>query len=387
MYSGTDFFNIDGLFSEEEVLVRDTVRAFVRKEVLPIIEEANRDNRFPSHLVPRMAELGIFGPTLPERYGCAGVNNVMYGLMMQELERGDSGIRSFASVQSSLVMYPIYRYGSDAQKQYWLPRLASANAVGCFGLTEPDHGSDPGGMKTRATIDGDHYVLNGAKMWITNGSIADVAVVWAKLDGEIRGFLVEKHAPGFSAPEMKGKHSLKASVTSELVFQHCSVPATNILPEARGLKAPLSCLTQARYGIAWGAMGAAEACYTAALEYAKTRIQFGKPIASFQLVQAKLVGMLTEIVKGRLLALQLGRMKDEGSMTFAHVSMTKRNNVAAALDIARTARDILGANGILDEYPVMRHMNNLESVYTYEGTHDIHALILGHEITGLPAYS
>ena len=387
MQTGKDFYNIDSLLQEEELMVRNAVRSFVSGEVLPIIGEAARDGRFPMHLPAKMAELGMFGPTLPERYGCAGANNVVYGLMMQELERGDSGIRSFASVQSSLVMYPIYRYGSEEQRERWLPKLARAEAVGCFGLTEPDHGSDPGGMETRAVRDGDHYVLNGAKMWITNGTIADVAVVWAKLDGEVRGFLVEKGTPGFTAPEMKGKHSLRASVTSELVFQDCRIPASNMLPDAIGLKAPLSCLTQARYGIAWGAVGAAEACYHTALDYAKTRIQFDRPIASFQLVQQKLVFMETEITKARLLVLHLGRMKDAGTMTFAHVSMAKRNNVDIALTIARTARDILGANGILDEYPVMRHMNNLESVRTYEGTHDIHTLILGHEITGIPAYS
>ncbi|MBR9975191.1 MAG: acyl-CoA dehydrogenase family protein [Bacteroidetes bacterium] len=387
MQTGADFYNIDSLFQEEELMVRDAVRSFVAGEILPVIDAAAREGVFPMHLPPKMAELGMFGPTLPERYGCADANNVIYGLMMQELERGDSGIRSFASVQSSLVMYPIFRYGTEQQRERWLPRLARAEAIGCFGLTEPDHGSDPGGMETRAVRDGDHFVLNGAKMWITNGTIADVAVVWAKLDGEVRGFLVEKGTPGFSAPEMKGKHSLRASVTSELVFQDCRIPAGHMLPDAAGLKAPLACLTQARYGIAWGAIGAAEACYHTALDYAKTRIQFGKPIGSFQLVQQKLVFMETEIVKARLLALHLGRMKDEGTMTFGHVSMAKRNNVDIALRIARMARDILGANGILDEYPVMRHMNNLESVRTYEGTHDIHTLILGSEITGLPAYS
>ncbi len=387
MRNDTDFFSIDTLLTEEELLVRDTVRAFVNKEVLPIIEEAAREQRFPMHLAKRMAELGIFGATLPEEYGCAGANNVMYGLMMQELERGDSGVRSFASVQSSLVMYPIYRYGTEEQRRHWLPRLATAEAIGCFGLTEPDHGSDPGGMETRAVEDGESFVLNGAKMWITNGTIADVAVVWAKLDGVIRGFLVEKGTPGFTAPEMKGKHSLRASVTSELVFQDCRIPKANMLPGAEGLKAPLSCLTQARYGIAWGAMGSAEMCYSTALDYTVTRKQFDKPIASFQLVQQKLVTMINEITKGRLLALHLGRMKDAGTMTFAQVSMAKRNNVHVALEIARQAREVLGANGILDEYPVMRHMNNLESVYTYEGTHDIHTLIIGHAITGIPAYS
>lgn len=387
MRSGSDFYNIDSLFDEDELLLRETVRTFVSREVMPIIEVAAREQKFPMHLPSMMADLGMFGPTLPEEYDCAGVNNVMYGLMMQELERGDSGIRSFASVQSSLVMYPVFRYGSEEQRRQWLPRLARAEAIGCFGLTEADHGSDPGGMVTRATRDGEYFVLEGSKMWITNGTIADVALVWAKLDGEVRGFLVEKGTPGFSAPEMKGKHSLRASVTSELVFQDCRIPAANMLPDAVGLKAPLSCLTQARYGIAWGAIGAAEACYHTALDYAGTRKQFDRPIASFQLVQQKLVFMESEITKARLLALHLGRMKDSGSMTFAHVSMAKRNNVDIALTIARMARDILGANGILDEYPVMRHMNNLESVRTYEGTHDIHTLILGNYITGIPAYS
>jgi glutaryl-CoA dehydrogenase len=386
-FSGVDFYQLDSLLSEEELLARNTVRAFVGARVLPIIEEANRNCRFPAELLPDLGALGVLGATLPEDYGCAGANNVIYGLMMQELERGDSGLRSFASVQSGLVMYPIFRFGSEEQKRAWIPKLATAAAIGCFGLTEPDHGSDPGGMTTRAARDGDHILLNGAKMWITNGSIADVALVWAKLDGEVRGFLVERGAPGFSAPEMKGKHSLRASVTSELVFLDCRIPAANMLPGAAGLRAPLACLTQARYGIAWGAIGAAMACYHAAVEYAKTRRQFNRPIGSFQLVQEKLVHMLTEITKAQLLALQLGRMKDAGSMTFGQVSLAKRNNVDAALGIARLARDILGANGIIDEYPVMRHMNNLESVRTYEGTHDIHTLILGQEITGIAAFA
>jgi glutaryl-CoA dehydrogenase len=386
-FAGVDYFNTEALLSEEELLARNTVRTFVTREILPIIEHANRDGVFPAEVLPGLADLGVFGPTLPEDYGCAGANNVIYGLMMQELERGDSGIRSFASVQSSLVMYPIFRYGSEQQRRRWLPELAAARAIGCFGLTEPDHGSDPAGMETRAVADGDSYILNGAKMWITNGTLADVAVVWAKVDGEVAGFLVEKGTPGFTAPEMKGKHSLRASVTSELIFNDCRIPAENRLPEAKGLRGPLSCLTQARYGIAWGAIGAAMACYDAALSYATTRIQFGKPIASFQLVQQKLVHMVTEITKAQLLVVQLGRMKDAGTMRPQHVSMAKRNNVAMALDIAREARDMLGANGILDEYPVMRHMNNLESVKTYEGTHDIHTLILGHDITGIPAYS
>jgi glutaryl-CoA dehydrogenase len=386
-FCGVDFYQLDALLSEEELLARNTVRQFVSDRVLPIIEEANRDARFPAELVPELGSLGVLGATLPVEYGCAGANNVIYGLMMQELERGDTGVRSFASVQSGLVMYPIHRYGSEEQKQRWLPSLAVAERIGCFGLTEPDHGSDPGGMITKAVRDGDSFILNGAKMWITNGSVADVALVWAKLDGEVHGFLVEKGTHGFTAPLMKGKHSLRASVTSELVFQDCRIPAANMLPGASGLRAPLSCLTQARYGIAWGAIGAAMACYHTAVEYATVRKQFGKPIGSFQLVQEKLAFMLTEITKAQLLVLQLGRMKDAGTMTFAQVSMAKRNNVDIALTIARQARDILGANGITDEYPVMRHMNNLESVRTYEGTHDIHTLILGQEITGFPAYA
>jgi glutaryl-CoA dehydrogenase len=385
-FPGLDFYNIDGLLAEEELLVRNTVRGFVDDRVLPIIVDANRDARFPMELVRELGDLGIFGATLPEKYGCGGANNIVYGLMMQELERGDSGIRSFASVQSGLVMYPIYRYGTEEQRVRWLPSLAKGGKIGCFGLTEPDHGSDPGAMETRAHRDGETYVLNGSKMWITNGGIADVAVVWAKLDGKVAGFLVEKGTPGFDAPEMKGKHSLRASVTSELVFQDCRIPAGNILPGAEGLQAPLSCLTQARYGIAWGAIGAAMACYDAALSYALARKQFGKPIASFQLVQQKLVYMLTEITKAQLLVLQLGRLKDANKMTFSQVSLAKRNNVEIALNTARLARDILGANGIVDEYPVMRHMNNLESVKTYEGTHDIHTLILGQAVTGIAAF-
>jgi glutaryl-CoA dehydrogenase len=386
-FKGIDFYSIENLFSEEEILARNTVRTFVEQQVLPIIESANRNSIFPKELLPALGDLGVLGATLPAEYGCAGANNVIYGLMMQELERGDSGIRSFASVQSGLVMYPIHRFGSEEQRTKWLPVLATAEKIGCFGLTEPDHGSDPGGMETKAVQDGDSYILNGAKMWITNGTIADVAVVWAKLDGVVRGFLVEKGTPGFSAPEMKGKHSLRASVTSELIFQDCRIPADNLLPGSGGLSSPLSCLTQARYGIAWGAVGAAMACFHASLDYTKVRKQFDKPIASFQLVQEKLVYMATEITKAQLLNLQLGRLKDEGKFTFAQVSMAKRNNVDIALNIARMARDLHGANGILDEYPVMRHMNNLESVKTYEGTHDVHTLILGHELTGIPAYS
>ncbi len=386
-FEGADYFLLDAELSEDERMIRDSVRSWVDETVLPIIEDYYQRAEFPTQLVPQMAELGLLGANLPETYGCAGINNVAYGLIMQELERGDSGIRSFASVQGALVMFPIYAYGSEEQRRYWLPRLARGEAIGCFGLTEPDYGSNPGGMQTRAIKDGNHYVLNGTKMWITNGSIADVAVVWAKLDGVVRGFLVEKGTPGFSAPEIKNKHSLRASVTSELVFEDCRIPAENLLPEAHGLKAPLSCLTQARYGIAWGAIGSAMACYDEALNYAKMRIQFDKPIASFQLVQQKLVYMITEITKMQLMALRLGRLKDQGQARFTHVSMAKRNNVYHALQIARLARDILGGNGIIAEYQSMRHMCNLESVITYEGTHDIHTLIIGEDITGIPAFN
>lgn len=386
-FQGVDYYGIDSLLSDEELLVRNTVRAFVDDNVLPVIEKHNREGTFPHHLVKTMAELGLFGATLPAKYGCAGLNNVAYGLMMQELERGDSGIRSFASVQSGLVMYPIFTFGSEYQKDYWLPRLAAGEKIGCFGLTEPDFGSNPAGLITRAERRDGGYVLNGAKMWITNGTIADVAVVWAKLDGEINGFLVEKGTKGYEAPEMHGKHSLRASVTSELVFQDCLIPERNILPKSRGLKCPLMCLSQARYGIAWGALGAAMACYDAALRYALSRIQFDKPIASFQLTQEKLVYMITEITKGQLLCLQLGRLKDQGNAKFTQISMAKRNNVYHALEIARQAREILGANGILDEYPVMRHAANLESVKTYEGTHEMHTLIIGEDVTGIAAFS
>ena len=385
-FQGVDYYNIESLLSEEELLVRNTVREFVDDNVLPIIEKHNRAGSFPMDLVKKMAELGMFGSTLPAKYGCAEMNNVAYGLVMQELERGDSGVRSFASVQSALVMYPIYAFGSEEQKDRWLPKLATGENIGCFGLTEPDYGSNPGGMITRAVEKSDCFVLNGAKMWITNGTIADVAVVWAKLNGVVHGFLVEKGTKGFTAPEMTGKHSLRASVTSELIFQDCRIPKENKLPKTEGLKAPLMCLNQARYGIAWGGIGAAMACYDTALNYAKSRIQFGKPIASFQMTQEKLVYMLTEITKAQLLCLQLGRLKDNGKLRFQQVSMAKRNNVAMALDIARMAREVLGANGILDEYPVMRHAANLESVKTYEGTHEMHTLIVGEDITGIPAY-
>ena len=386
-FQGLDYYSTDSQLSEEETLVRNTVREFVDDNILPIIEKYNREGTFPIQLVKQMAELGLFGATLPAKYGCAELNNVAYGLMMQELERGDSGIRSFASVQSALVMYPIYTVGSEEQKDYWLPKLAKGEKIGCFGLTEPDYGSNPGGMITRAEKKGDGFVLNGAKMWITNGTIADVAVVWAKLDGEVKGFLVEKGTKGFEAPEMHGKHSLRASVTSELIFQDCVIPQQNLLPKSGGLKSPLMCLSQARYGIAWGALGAAMACYDAALQYSLSRVQFGKPIASFQITQEKLVYMLTEITKGQLLCLQLGRLKDQNKATFTQISLAKRNNVYHALEIARTAREILGANGILDEYPVMRHAANLESVKTYEGTHEMHTLIIGEDITGIAAFN
>ncbi len=392
-FQGVDYYNIDSLLSEEEILVRSTVREFVDEQVIPIIEKHNRAGTFPMHLVKGMADLGLFGATLPAKYGCAELNNVAYGLMMQELERGDSGIRSFASVQSGLVMYPIFAFGSEEQKDFWLPKLAKGEKVGCFGLTEPDAGSNPGGMLTRAekkegrgTDSLSGYVLNGAKMWITNGTIADVAVVWAKLNGEIKGFLVEKGTKGFSAPEMHGKHSLRASVTSELVFQDCFIPEENLLPKSGGLKSPLMCLSQARYGIAWGVIGSAMACYDSSLQYSKSRIQFGKPIAAFQMTQEKLVHMVTEITKAQLMCLQLGRLKDQGKAKFTQISMAKRNNVYHALEIARMAREIHGANGILDEYPIMRHAANLESVKTYEGTHEMHTLIIGEDITGIGAF-
>jgi len=385
-FQGVDYYNIDSLLDEEEILTRETVRDFVDDNVLPLIEKHNAEGTFPMDIIPKMADLGMFGATLPAKFGCAEMNNVAYGLVMQELERGDSGIRSFASVQSALVMYPIYTFGSEQQKAYWLPKLADGTKIGCFGLTEPDFGSNPAGMITRAEDRGDFFLINGAKMWITNGTIADLAVVWAKLNGVVHGFLVEKGTKGFSAPEMKGKHSLRASVTSELIFQDCMVPKENMLPGTEGLKSPLMCLNQARYGIAWGGIGSAMACYDAALNYAKSRIQFGKPIASFQMTQEKLVYMITEITKAQLLCLQLGRLKDQGKLRFQQVSMAKRNNVQIAVEVARMAREILGANGILAEYPVMRHMANLESVRTYEGTHEMHTLIVGEDITGIPAY-
>ena len=386
-FPGVDYMQIDSLFSEEELMVRQTVRDFVDDDVIPIIEHANREEKFPMHLIPKMGEMGLFGATISD-YGLPGLNNVAYGLIMQELERGDSGLRSFASVQSGLVMFPINAYGSKEQRDRWIPKLASGENIGCFGLTEPDFGSNPGGMRTRARKDGDSWVLNGAKAWITNGSIADVAVVWAKAEGTIRGFLVEKDTPGFTTAYHMGKFSLRASVTSQLFFEDCRIPAENVLPETNGLKYPLSCLTQARYGIAWGALGAAMGVFHTATEYAKSRIQFGgQPIASHQLVQNKLAWMITEITKGQLLALQMGRLKDQGNLKPHHVSMGKMNNVNIALECARSARDILGANGVSDEYPVIRHMLNLESVKTYEGTHDIHNLVIGEAVTGIPAYN
>lgn len=382
-----DYYQVKGLLSEEEIMVQNMARDFVDKEVMPIINEHHRNSTFPMGLIPKMAGLGFLGATFPTEYGAAGLNNVAYGLLCQELERGDSGVRSFCSVTGGLVMYPIWKWGTEEQKNHWLPLLAAGEKIGCFGLTEPDYGSDPGGMITRAKKDGKNIVLNGAKMWITNGTIADIAVVWAKDDeGVVRGYLVEKGTPGYTAPEMKNKFSLRASVTSELVFNDCNIPAENQLPKAKGLGCPLSCLTQARYSIAWGVLGTAMACYDAALNYAKERIQFGKPIAGFQITQEKLVWMLKEITKGQLLALQLGRLKDKGVYTHQHVSMGKLNNVAIARECAQIARTILGANGITDEYPVIRHMMNMESVLTYEGTHEMHTLILGAEITGLEAW-
>jgi len=385
-FNELDLYAIESLYTEEERLVRDSVRRFVDDRVLPIIEEHNRAGTFPKQLVPEMAELGLLGANL-HGYGCAGLGAVAYGLIMQELERGDSGVRSFVSVQGALCMYPIHRFGSEAQRQRWLPAMAAGKAVGAFGLTEPDFGSDPGGMITRARRKGDAWILNGTKYWITNGSIADVALIWAKDEqGVVRGFLVEPDRPGYEARDIKGKFSLRASVTSEIALQDVEVPEADRLPGAEGLRAALACLSQARYGIAWGAVGAAQACFSTALEYAKTRIQFDKPIAGFQLVQRKLAEMATEITKAQLLDLQLGRLKERDAVTFVQISLAKRNNVAMALDVARTARDILGANGVHDEYPVGRHMCNLESVFTYEGTHDIHTLVLGEHLTGIAAY-
>ena len=388
-FQAFDFLHLDSSFTEDELLVRRTARDFVEDNLVPIIEECFRTERFPRELVPVMGELGFFGANL-EGYGCAGMSNVEYGLVMQELERGDSGFRSFVSVQSGLVMYPIYTFGSDEQKNTWLPALASGEKLGCFGLTEPGFGSNPGGMTTTARKSGDEYILNGEKMWITSGTIADVAIVWAKVEdegGRVRGFLVEADRPGFSAPEVHGKWSLRASITSGLILQDVHIPAANLLPGASGLKSALMCLNQARYGISWGAIGAAMACYDTALQYAKVRKQFhGQPIASHQLIQEKLVWMVSEISKAQLLSLHVGRLKDAGTVGHQHISLAKRNNVWMALETARMARDILGANGITEDYPIMRHSMNLESVKTYEGTHDIHALILGQHITGIAAY-
>ena len=386
-FQGVDFLELDSLLTEDEKVVRASVRQWVEENVKPIIEKHAQAGTFPTELIPEIGRLGYLGANL-EGYGCAGMSAVEYGLIMQELERGDSGLRSFVSVQGALVMYPILTYGSEEQKQKWLPRLQKGEALGCFGLTEPGFGSNPGGMLTTARKQGEGYVLNGEKLWITNGSVADVAVVWAKDDdGKIGGFLVEKGTPGLKAWDVHDKYSLRASITSGLALSDCKIPACNRLPKAEGLGAALGCLTQARYGIGWGALGAAMECYQTALDYAKERKQWaGKPIAGHQLVQEKLVWMLTEITKGQLLALQVGRLKEKGKATFAHVSLLKKNNVWVALESARKARDILGANGITGDYPVFRHMVNLESVYTYEGTHDIHTLILGHHITGIPAY-
>lgn len=386
-FQGVDYYLLDDCLTEEEKLIRNSVRNFVEERFMPNIEEDYMEAHFRKELIAEMGELGILGPTI-EGYGCAGLNSMAYGLICQELERGDSGLRSFASVQSSLVMYPIYTFGSEAQKEKWLPKLADGSAIGCFGLTEPDFGSNPSGLITRAVKKDDHYVLNGAKMWITNGTMADVAVVWAKTEDDvITAFLVEKGTEGFSAPEIKNKHSLRASVTSELIFQDVKIPLENMLPNSKGIKHALMCLNQARFGITWGVIGSAMACYEAALDYAKTRIQFDKPIASFQMVQDKLVWMLNEITKAQLLSFRLAQLKDQGKLKPQQVSLAKMNNVKMAREVCMKAREILGANGIAAEYPVMRHMNNIESVFTYEGTHDIHILTVGRDITGIAAFS
>ncbi|MFZ4793768.1 MAG: acyl-CoA dehydrogenase family protein [Blastocatellia bacterium] len=386
-YPEVDFFKLDTLLSDEEKMVRQSVRSYVDERIRPIIATCYEEGRFPAELIPELAELGLFGANLPEKYGCAGVSNVAYGLITQELEAADSGLRSFASVQGALCMYPIYEFGTEEQRLKWLPRMAAGEVIGCFGLTEPNSGSDPGSMRTTAKKVAGGWMLDGSKAWIANGTIADIAIVWAKTDdGTIRGFLVEKGTAGFSAPEVKHKMSLRASVTSELFFQDCLIPEENLLPGTRGLKSPLMCLTQARYGIAWGAIGAARDCYQTALDYAKQRVQFDRPIASFQLTQQKLATMITEITKAQLLALQLGRLKDAGLMDPVQVSMAKMNNVSMALDCARVARSILGANGITSDYSIMRHMCNLESVYTYEGTHEVHMLSIGRQVTGLSAF-
>jgi len=385
-FRGVDYLHIDSLFSEDELLVRQTARQFVEDRLISVIRDCYRDARFPAELIPELGHLGFLGANI-DGYGCAGMNNVEYGLIMQELERGDSGLRSFVSVQGALVMYPIFTYGSEEQKQHWLPRLQSGEAIGCFGLTEPDFGSNPGGMRTTARREGNCWVLNGEKTWITNGTQSHVAVVWARTPDGVRGFLVERGAPGFSSSDIHGKLSMRASVTSSLSLSECRIPADSILPGAQGLKAALSCLTQARFGIGWGAIGAAMDCYETARQYTLLRKQFDdRPIASHQLVQEKLAWMITEITKAQLLAMQVGRLKDKGKADAAHVSMLKRNNVAIALDCARLSRDLLGANGITDEYPVMRHMCNLETVKTYEGTDHIHTLVIGERVTGIPAY-
>jgi glutaryl-CoA dehydrogenase len=386
-FNGLDFLGIDSLLMEEELINRNSIKEFVIKEVSPIISYCYENDVFPITLISKLGELGLLGANLPEEYGCAGVNNVSYGLIMQELESCDSGIRSFVSVQGALCMYPIYAFGSEEQRQKYLSGMALGKIIGCFGLTEPNHGSNPSDMLTKAEKVSNGYVLNGSKAWITNGSIADIAIVWAKLDGVIKGFIVEKETKGFSTRDTKHKLSLRASVTSELFFDNCFIPDCNILEGVSGLKGPLMCLTQARYGISWGAIGSAMACYNVALDYSKQRYQFGRPIGAFQLTQEKLVKMLTEISKAQLLSLHLGRLKDKGGLKPVQVSMAKMNNVAMALECARTARGILGANGITNEYSIMRHMCNLESVYTYEGTNEIHILILGQEITGYPAFS
>ena len=384
---GLDYLDISGHFSDEEIMVQHSAREFVENEIFPIIDKHFQDGTFPNELIPKFAEMGFLGINLPTEYGGGGMSNVTYGLVCQELERCDSGIRSFVSVQGSLVIYPVFAYGSEKQRKKWLPKLTSGEAIGCFGLTEPDFGSNPGGMQTKASkVDGG-YLLNGTKMWITNGSVSDMAIVWAKTeDGIVRGFIVEKGMEGFSAPIMKNKWSLRASVTSELILDNVFVPEENLLPNVEGMKGPLGCLTQARYGIGWGSIGTAMAVYEASLKYAKERIQFDKPIASFQLVQDKLVWMLNEITKGQLIALQVGKNKDNKTLKFQQVSMIKRNNVWVARECCKLAREIHGANGVSGEYPIMRHLMNIESVYTYEGTHEMHTLVLGHDITGIDAY-
>lgn len=386
-YEGADYFLLDEFLSQEHLLIRDSVRAWVKKEISPIIEQAAQEARFPHEILKGLAEIGAFGPTIPVKYGGQGLDYITYGIIMQELERGDSGIRSTASVQGSLVMYPIHAFGSEEQKMKFLPKLSSGELIGCFGLTEPDHGSDPGDMKTHFTDGGNHYVLNGAKMWISNAPFADIAVVWAKNpEGKIKGLIVERGMEGFSTPETHNKWSLRASATGELVFNNVKIPKENLLPGVTGLKGPLSCLNSARFGIAWGALGAALDCYDTALRYSKQRVQFGKPIGGFQLQQKKLAEMITEITKGQLMVLRLGQLKNEGRATPAQISMAKRNSVATAQNVAREARQMLGGMGITGDYPIMRHMMNLESVVTYEGTHDIHLLITGMDITGLNAF-